>query len=97
MVNSGVELKLNSINVDKASPQKVDEKIKLKAEGEGYGKLQYRFVAQAGEYKEVIQDFNENNEVTWTPSKPGKYNIYFVIKDETGRTIQKRITGYVLE
>ena len=63
-------LKINDLLISENC--KLGDTVNLAAVAEGKGKVKYRFVAQAGTYKEVIQDFNENNEITWTPSKPGK-------------------------
>ncbi|NLK94138.1 MAG: hypothetical protein GX275_02940 [Clostridiales bacterium] len=70
------------------------ESVELKGDAIGKGMINYRFVAVSGDHKEVIQDFNINNKVTWNPKKSGKYNLYLVAKDKTGKTVQKVIKKY---
>ncbi|NLK96238.1 MAG: type I pullulanase, partial [Clostridiales bacterium] len=90
------ELKINSFNVSGTSTSTVGSQINLSVNAEGEGTLQYRFVAYCGSYQEVIKDFSTNSSVTWTPKKAGTYNIYFVAKDSTGKTVQKVINNYVV-
>ena len=91
------DLVINDFETSEKSGVKLGKTINLSGLAQGEGNLQYRFVAVSGNYKEVIQDFNDNNEVQWTPKKDGKYNIYLVAKDETGRTVQKRISSYIVK
>ncbi|NLK94151.1 MAG: hypothetical protein GX275_03005, partial [Clostridiales bacterium] len=91
-----VALNMTSYSVDKQSPQNVGTSLKLSAEATGQGTLQYRFVAYSGDYQEVIKDFSTSSTVAWTPKKAGTYNIYFVAKDSTGKTVQKVINSYVI-
>ena len=90
-------LSMTSYKIDKQSPQNVGTLLKLSATATGQGTLQYRFVAYSGEYSEVIKDFSTSSSVTWTPKKAGTYNVYFVAKDSTGKTVQKFISNYVVK
>ncbi|NLK95561.1 MAG: hypothetical protein GX275_10300, partial [Clostridiales bacterium] len=90
-------LNMTSYSLDKQSPQNVGTSLKLSATATGQGTLQYRFVAYSGTYSEVIKDFSTSSSVTWTPKKAGTYNIYFVAKDSTGKTVQKVINSYVVK
>ena len=95
-IKESLNLQINKYSADRVSPQNINVPIKLALEGVGTGKLKYRFVAYSGTYKEVIQDFSDNNEVQWIPSKAGTYNLYFVIKDDVGKTVTKSITNYII-
>jgi len=92
-----VPLSMTSYSVDKQSPQNVGTSLKLSAAATGQGTVQYRFVAYSGTYKEVIKDFSTSSSVTWTPKKEGTYNIYFVAKDSTGKTVQKCVNEYIVK
>ncbi|NLK94102.1 MAG: hypothetical protein GX275_02760, partial [Clostridiales bacterium] len=91
------ELVINSYSVSKSSPVNVGTTVTLNADAEGEGTVQYRFVAYSGSYQEVIKDFSTSSSVTWTPKKAGTYNIYFVAKDSTGKTVKKVINSYVVK
>lgn len=95
-IKESLNLQIKRFGTNKVSPQNINTPIELSVEGEGTGKLQYRFVAQSGTYKEVIQDFSYNNVVNWTPKASGRYSLFFVIKDDQSKTITKSITNYVI-
>lgn len=94
-VNSKSEetnLKITSFTTNKPSPQQSGEKITLKAEAVGEGKLQYKFLVTDGKgnwYK--IKDFSESNTAIWTPCPMGKKSLFVDVKDETGKVVRKEL------
>ena len=90
------ELSLNSVNVSKNSTM-IGSKVTISAEATGIGNITYRMVAQSGSNKVVLQDYNANKSVTWTPTKAGEYNIYVIAKDSTGKTVQKVVGNYIVK
>ena len=94
VIKDSATLKINSVTTDKLSPQNVGTAIKISTSATGSGNLQYRYVAVSGSNKQVIKDYSSNSTVTWTPNSDGVYNIYAIVKDGTGKTVQKILTGY---
>lgn len=91
------EVSITSFTASVASPQNVGTSIKLSANATGNGAVKYRFVAQSGSDKEVIQDFNSNSTVTWTPKKAGTYILFLRAIDSTGKVVEKQIRDYVVK
>ena len=85
------------IKTDKASPQASGAKIKLSAGMSGNTKgIQYKFVINdiAQNTWTVIKDLSLTDNVTWTPIRPGNYNIFMNVVDRKGtwHTYEKTYT-----
>ena len=79
--------KLDEIYVEGADAKLKGETfdITAKVSGETSG-LQYKFVWQKENWKQwgVIQDYSDDNIITWTPKETGNYQIYVDIIDQRG-------------
>lgn len=95
--NLSTTLKIDMFTTNVTTPQNVGSLIKISAIGTGSGDVTYRFVAQYGTYKVILQNFNTNNTVNWIPDKDGTYTIYLRATDSTGQVIEKQITQYIIK
>lgn len=80
---------------DKLSPQPLGTKIKLSAEAEGVGEIQYKFLINSGNDWYSIQDFSTSNSCEWIPSSPGKKILYVDVMDEKGN-IERESINYIV-
>ncbi|NLK94150.1 MAG: hypothetical protein GX275_03000, partial [Clostridiales bacterium] len=83
------EVKINSFDASKTSPQKVGTSIKLTADAEGEGTIQYRFTATSENGTEVLKSYSSTNYVTWYPEEKGDYVLTVIAKDSNGNTDSK--------
>lgn len=67
--------KLETVNVEKESPQPVHTSINFKATTNIPNDNLVKFLVQTGDIWETIQDYSETSELSWKPTKPGIYNI----------------------
>lgn len=84
----------NGVCLDLQSPQKKGTILKIGADIDGNTEgLQYKFVWERDEWKEwgVIQEFTENNQVSFSPEKVGNYRFYVDVKDSTGNIKSKNV------
>ena len=70
-------------------------KIKLSAEAEGVGEIQYKFLINSGNDWYSIQDFSTSNSCEWIPSSPGKKILYVDVMDEKGN-IERESINYIV-
>ncbi len=61
----------------------------------GQGELQYRFVVAKDGENVFVQNYSNKNTATWTPEEAGTYKIYYKVKDEKGRLVNKSKTYVV--
>lgn len=61
----------------------------------GQGELQYRFVVAKDGKKVFVQNYSDKNTATWIPEEAGTYKIYYKVKDEKGRLVNKSMTYVV--
>lgn len=87
------------IEISPENEQKKGETITIHANVSGNTeKMQYKYVWMKDNWSEwgVIQNFSEENEITWkTPEKTGTYYIYVDVKDRDGKAVSMR-TEYAL-
>ena len=70
-----------TFTADKASPQKINTAIQLKAEVLGGSNLLYRISIDDGTGWKVHQEYSSNTLFQWVPSLIGRYNIKLEVKD----------------
>ena len=87
--------KLENVKVEGNSAKHLGEKFEIDVltSGEKEG-LQYKFVWMKDDWKEwgILQNFSENNHISWTPSEEGMYYLYVDIKDKRGVVFDPYIT-----
>jgi hypothetical protein len=66
-----------------ATPQLLGTTITLSAISEGSIDPDYRFLIVENGVLTTLQDYGNENSVTWTPSKVGKYKVVVQAKDKT--------------
>ena len=83
-------LKINSFIADKISPQNAGNYITLKANADGQGILQYKFLIKDEKgnwYK--LKDYGTSNTFTWYATKVGNKILYVDVKDSNGNVVRK--------
>lgn len=71
-----------SISVDKASPQKINETIRLMVEATGGIEKLYQFHVYDGKVWTDLTEYTPSNTFDWTPTKPGDYKFSVHVKDK---------------
>lgn len=68
--------------------------VTITAEGSitGSSKLQYAFYREDASGWVLIRDYQESNTFTWTPIRPGQYNIQVRVKDKDAGSYEKAVT-----
>lgn len=83
---TGIEnIEITNFMVNRDTPQVLGKELTLSAMAIGGENIKYRFVAQSGTYKEVIQDFSNNNVVNWTPKKQVYIACFLLLKMMLGK------------
>ena len=71
----------------------VDNTIKLEADAEGFGQLQYSFYyLDSNGSRILIKDFTASSTKNWTPGINGTLNVYVDVKDSVGLISTERIS-----
>lgn len=91
------KLEITSFTANKVSPQESGEKVTLKAEATGQGKLQYKFIVtdNKGNWFK-IKDYDTSNTAVWTPGPIGNKTLYVDVKDETGKVVRKDMSFKII-
>jgi hypothetical protein len=76
--------KVNSVllSVDKQSPQILGTPVTLTANSSGSFEPEYRFFVRENGNLTVLQEYRNNDSITWTPSHSGFYTIIVHAKDK---------------
>jgi methyl coenzyme M reductase gamma subunit len=77
-------LKVNSVllSVDKHSPQVIGTPVTLTANSSGSLEPEYRFIVRENGNLTILQEYGDNNTITWTPSHSGIFTIIVHAKDK---------------
>jgi hypothetical protein len=84
-------MQITSFSASKISPQELGNTINLNTAAIGTGAIQYRYIAIKGGILSVLKEYSIANELAWKPTQTGKYTIYSIAKDSTGKTAYRRI------
>ncbi|MGM9978877.1 MAG: N-acetylmuramoyl-L-alanine amidase [Clostridium sp.] len=91
---SGIEsnLKINSFEADKTSPQKTETAVKLTTKVDGaLGEVQYKYYRYLDGKYALIKDWSTSNTITIAPKNIGTYDIYVGVKDNAGEIVRKNV------
>ncbi|XQY91533.1 SpoIID/LytB domain-containing protein [Metabacillus sp. HB246100] len=75
------DVNLTSIDIDKQSPQKLGETIRVNANANGGYNLIFAYHLYDGKEWKEIQPYSNNQSLIWTPIKPGNYRFSVHVKD----------------
>lgn len=75
-------VKAEKVRADKASPQKINETIKLMVEATGGTEKLYKFHVYDGNTWTDLTEYIPSNTFDWTPTKPGDYKFSVHVKDK---------------
>lgn len=88
-VTESIPLKVRSFTTDAPSPQYTGSSIRLTAEGEGEGNLEFKFLCQIDGVWEEIQGYSQENSTVWKPTVPGSYSLAVYVRNSQGQEISK--------
>lgn len=76
------KVKLNTLSINKPSPQFTGTDVQVTANASGGTKKLYRFWIREGEEWYIAKDFSTSNTFHWKPQKSGNYRISVHVKDQ---------------
>ncbi|MCI9272542.1 MAG: SH3 domain-containing protein [Clostridiales bacterium] len=91
-VTESIPLRIRSFTADIPSPQYTGSSIRLTAEGEGEGKLQYQFLCRIDGVWEEIQGYSDKSSAVWEPAIAGNYALAVYVKNSQGQETSKILT-----
>ena len=86
-------LQVESYATDLPSPQFVNTDVVLTASAQGEGDVLYQFSAAfESNAPVIIQSYDSNNRILWTPGHIGTYTLIYEFKDSAGNTNKRTVT-----
>lgn len=91
-VTEAIPLEVTSFTADKEAPQYTGTSIRLTADAQGEGELQYKFLYRTDGQWEEIQGYSDKNTALWQPKSAGRYSLVVFVKNKEGQEITKFLT-----
>ncbi len=82
-VETKKELKVNRFTSDSNSVA-IDAPVIFYISADGEGELQYKLFCTKDSKETVVREYATNTDLKWTPTEPGIYSFYVMIKNEDG-------------
>ncbi|WNF22633.1 triple tyrosine motif-containing protein [Mesobacillus jeotgali] len=76
------DVKMVSVETDKASPQAANTTINVTATGKGGTERLYAFHVYDGKEWKLVQGYSANNQYSWKPTAAGNYKFSIHVKDK---------------
>ncbi|WLF68988.1 triple tyrosine motif-containing protein [Clostridium septicum] len=95
---SGKPVKIDSVSMDKASPQAINTPVTFTAKASGGSSILYQFWINDGKGWKMVRNYSNSNTFTWKPTVAGKYSVSVYAKDSksTKAADDIKITNYVI-
>lgn len=91
-----IALKVTSLEADPSSPAYAGTSIRLTAQAEGNGELQYKFLCHDDSGWQEIQGYSKENTARWTPTTAGDYSLVVFVKNSLGQETTRFMNYRVL-